>query len=137
MTTQGPKNKGQCSSVGPAQPKRKRLPINTLKKRFSRAKSDSKCSACLSGLLTYIVPPCTPSPLTSRSQLSPPAPSPLATELIHAAAALLVAACECRCHRHPCTAPAAAASPYHRLRPVPSGARRRHCPGICLRPHKQ
>jgi hypothetical protein len=40
-------------------------------KTFFRANSDSKCSACRSGLFTYILPPCTPSPLTS---LRPPRP---------------------------------------------------------------
>jgi hypothetical protein len=87
MTMQGPKNKGQCSSVGTAQPKEKLLPTYTQRKRFFHANSDS---ACLSGLLTYIVRPCTPSPLTSGCQFAPSAPSPLATELIHAAAALPV-----------------------------------------------
>jgi hypothetical protein len=61
-------------------------------KTFFRANSDSECSTYSSGLLTYIIYPCTPSPLASRCQLAPPAPSLLAHELIHAAAALPVAA---------------------------------------------
>jgi hypothetical protein len=79
-----------------------------------RANSDSECSACLSGLLTYIVLPCTPSPLTSRCQLTPPAPSPLAHELIHATAALPVAACECRRRPRNCLRPS-----LHEQQPPP------------------
>jgi hypothetical protein len=145
MTTQSPWNKGQCSSVGPAQPKGKLRPIDTPRKRFP-CNSEIKCSAYSRGLLTYIVHPCTPSPLTSRCQLAPPAPSPLAHELT----------LRRRRRRHPRTVPAATASPYHRLRPVPSGtraARRRRCapppfprslrecrircPRSCLRPPQQ
>jgi hypothetical protein len=90
-----------------------------------------------SGLLTYIIHPCIPYPLASRCQLVPLASSPLAQKLLNAAAALPVPdrftsppppplSCSCR---HPRTAPAAVASPYHRLRPVPSGTRaaRRRC----------
>jgi hypothetical protein len=58
--------------------------------------SDSECSAYPSGLLTYIIHPCTPSPFASRCQLAPSASSPLAHELIQAAAALPAAACERR-----------------------------------------
>jgi hypothetical protein len=36
MTTQSPRNKGQWSSVGPAQPKGKLRPIDTPRKRFPR-----------------------------------------------------------------------------------------------------
>jgi hypothetical protein len=43
--------------------------------------SDSECSASLSVLLTYNILPCTPSPSANRSQLTPPALSPLANEL--------------------------------------------------------
>jgi hypothetical protein len=80
MTMQSPKNKGQCSSVGPAQPKRKFRPIYTPRKCFPH-NSDIECSTYTSGLLTYIIHPCTPSSLASRCQLAPPAPSPLAHEL--------------------------------------------------------
>jgi hypothetical protein len=78
MTTQSPRNKGQCSLVGPAQPKGKLLRRDV--KVFPRD-SDSECSVSLSGLLTYSILPCTPSPLASHCQLTPPAPSPLAHEL--------------------------------------------------------
>jgi hypothetical protein len=99
--------------------------------------SDSECSAYPSGLLTYIIHPCTPSPLASRCQLAPPAPSPLAHELTLrrrciSLSQLASAAARSLCSGCPapdtfCTA--AAASPYHRLRPVPSGTRtvRRRC----------
>jgi hypothetical protein len=60
MTVQGPKNKGQCSLVSPAQPKGKLRPIYTPRKRFPR-NSDIQWSAYPSGLLTYIIHPCTPS----------------------------------------------------------------------------
>jgi hypothetical protein len=43
--------------------------------------SEIECNAYPSGLLTYIVHPCTPSFLASRFQLAPPAPSLLAHEL--------------------------------------------------------
>jgi hypothetical protein len=130
MTTQSPKNKGQCSTVGPAQPKRKLLPTGC---EGFPCDSNSECSARLSGLLTYIVLSCTPSPLSSRRQLAPPAPSPL----VHAAAALPVAACECcrrrpyfvsrvsrpryvlRCRRRRCH-PATAATPVQHQRPPPA-----------------
>jgi hypothetical protein len=101
--------------------------------------SDCECSASLSGLLTYTILPCTPSPLASRCQLAPPAPSPLAHELTR----------HCRCAprhslqvppptppcscRHPHTAPAAAAaSSYHRLCPVPLRYARCPPPPLCF-----
>jgi hypothetical protein len=40
----------EMTTVGPAQPKEKRLPSYTVRKRFSCANSDSEYSACLSGL---------------------------------------------------------------------------------------
>jgi hypothetical protein len=80
MMTQSSKNKGQYSSVGPAQPKGKLRPIYTPRKRFPR-NSDIECSAYPSSLLTHIIHLCTPSPLTSRCQLAPRAPSLLAHEL--------------------------------------------------------
>jgi hypothetical protein len=63
---------------GPAQPKGKLFP--TGRESFPHD-SDSECSASLIGLLTYTILPCTPSPLASRCQLTPPTPSPLADEL--------------------------------------------------------
>jgi hypothetical protein len=78
ITIQGQRNEGQYSIKG-------KTSLDGTQKFFSRD-SDSECSACLSGLLTYIVPPCTPSSLTSHCQLTPPDPLPLATELIQAAA---------------------------------------------------
>jgi hypothetical protein len=63
------------------------------RQRFFLRDSDSECSAYLSVLLTYIVLPCIPSPLDSRCQLAPPAPSPLATELLYAAAATARSSC--------------------------------------------
>jgi hypothetical protein len=80
MTTKSPKNKGQCSSVSPAEPKGKLRLIYTPRKRFP-GNSDIECSAYPSGLLTYSIHPCTPSPLASRCQLALPTPSPLAHEL--------------------------------------------------------
>jgi hypothetical protein len=66
------------------------------RKRFPRI-SEIECSACPSDLLIHIVHPCTPS--------QPPPPHSTIRR------------------RHPRTAPAAAASPYPRLRPVPAGTR--------------
>jgi hypothetical protein len=60
-----------------------------------------------SGLLTYIIHPCSPSLLTSRCQLAPPSPSPLAIELLHAAdvlpppAAYAIAAARSHCPGYP------------------------------------
>jgi hypothetical protein len=134
MTTQGPKNKRQCSSVGPAQPKGKRLQIYTLRKRVFRENSDSECSACLSGLLTYIVPPYTPSPLTSRRRRRRQPVSPALPDPVRYA----------RCPPPPPVARAAGTLPQHSLRrrhrqPVPPASptpgyvrcRRREC--RCLR----
>jgi hypothetical protein len=77
--------------------------------------SESECSAYPSGLLTYIVPPCTSSHLASRCQLAPPAPSPLARELTprrrcapRRSLRVPPPPPPCSCH-HPRTAPAAAA----------------------------
>jgi hypothetical protein len=80
--------------------------------------SDSEYSACPCGLLTYIILPCTPSPLASRCQLAPSAPSPLAHELTHAAAAFPVAACECR-HRQPVSPASPGPLRYARCPPPP------------------
>jgi hypothetical protein len=77
----------------------KTFPNLHAKKTVFCANSDSECSACLGGLLTYIVPPYTPSPLTSRYQLAPSAPRSLAAELIHVTAAPPIAAYECRRRR--------------------------------------
>jgi hypothetical protein len=119
MTTQSPRNKGQCSSVGPAQRKGKLRPIYTPRKCFPR-NSDIECSAYPSSLLTYIIHPCTRSPLASRCQLAPPAPSPLAHELNHATAALPVAACECRRRRRQLVSPASSSFlRYARCPPPP------------------
>jgi hypothetical protein len=61
------KTKGKLRRYTP----RKRFPPN----------SDIKYSAYPSGLLTYIIHPCTSSLLASRCQLAPPTPSPLVHEL--------------------------------------------------------
>jgi hypothetical protein len=81
------RNKGQCSVVGPAQSKGKRLPIYTLRKHFSAQ------TVTVSAVRVLVV--CSPTssspalllwPAVASSRLSPP-PSPLAHELTHAAAA--------------------------------------------------
>jgi hypothetical protein len=77
----------------PCATKGKTSPNLHAEKTFFRANSDSECSACRSGLLTYILPPCTPSPLANRCQLVLPAPLPLAHKLIHAAARRLCPGC--------------------------------------------
>jgi hypothetical protein len=56
MTMEGSRNKGQCSSVGPARSKGKLLP--TGRKGFCHAFCVSECSACPSGLLTDIIHSC-------------------------------------------------------------------------------
>jgi hypothetical protein len=132
MTTQSLRNKGQCSSVGPAQSKGKLCLIDTPRKRFLR-NSEIECSAYPSGLLTYIVHPCTPSPLANRCQLVPPAPSLLAHELTprrrctspsqlaSAAAAAARSLCPgCPVHDTFCAATTAATSAHHQpLPPLP------------------
>jgi hypothetical protein len=92
MTMQSPKNKGKCFVSRPRATKRKTAP--NLHAHFSAfpRNSDSECSAYPSGLLTYIIHRCTPSPFASRCQLAHPDPSLLA----HAGAALPIAACECQ-----------------------------------------
>jgi hypothetical protein len=61
--------------------KGKTSPILTRKENGFPADDDSECSASLSGLLTYTIAPCTPSPSISCCQLAPPALSLLAAEL--------------------------------------------------------
>jgi hypothetical protein len=97
--------------------KGKTFPNLHAEKTFFRANSDSECSACPSGLSAYNIQYCSLSPSASRCQLAPSDPSPVAHELILAAAALPVAAWEWRRRRHPRTAPTAVASPYRCPRP--------------------
>jgi hypothetical protein len=124
MTTQSPKNKGQCSSVGPAQPKRKLRPYLDAKKRFFARKVIVSAVHVLVACHLYHLPLYS-FILASHRQLAPPAPSPLANELIHAAAALPVAACECR--RCQPVLPASPGPRYVRCR-------RRHRSRGCINP---
>jgi hypothetical protein len=151
MTDDGPTNKRKSSSVGLAQSRRKLLPTDTQK--FFRAISDCECSACPRSLLTDIIyscllhlqpaaansrfwPPCSwPSscstlPLSSPLQLRVPLPPPsvaFVPGVPSRTRSAMPPPCSCR---RPRTAPVAAISSYHRLRPVPSGThaiRRRRC----------
>jgi hypothetical protein len=87
---QSPKNKMQCFGSRPRATKGKTSPNLHADFPLFLANSDSECSAYSSGLFTYVIYPCTPSPLASRCQVAPPAPSPLAHELTHAAATAAV-----------------------------------------------
>jgi hypothetical protein len=109
------------------------------KETVFRANSISECSACPSGLLTYIIYPCTPLPSASRRQLAPSAPSPLVAKLIHAAVALSIAAESAATARSTCPGcpvpdtfcVAAAAAALFPLSPAThtSAAARGPCPG--------
>jgi hypothetical protein len=89
MTVEGLTNKGKNSSVGLVQSKGKLLPSGT--REIFRAIVNGV--QCVSEWPAHRHHPSLPLSLSaSRCQLAPPVPSPLAHELLHAAAALPIAA---------------------------------------------
>jgi hypothetical protein len=126
--------------IGPARSKEKFL--QTGRKSLFRAINDSECSACPSDMLTYIIHPCTPSPIASPCQLTSPASSPLAIELIHTAAALLVAsesAAATAAARSPCLGYPASSTPYVAVAAAPVAALSHGRADIshCYQPHNK
>jgi hypothetical protein len=88
MTIQGPTNKAKNSSVGLVQSRGKLLPTDT-QELFRAIVIEMQCVPQWPAHRHH--PPLHPSHSASRSQLAPPAPSPLAHKLLHAAAELLIA----------------------------------------------